>query len=183
MLSLIFGAAALGLLALDQWTKLWTVANFAAPTAANIYSTTDPAKPFLPGLVELTRIHNYGAAWSSFSGQKWLLIGLTSVLLAAVLVLVARKVVRHPLGVAACMLIFTGGVGNLIDRVRAGYVVDMFHFEFWPSYPVFNVADICVVIGAVIGSVYYLWLYEKYDAKPKTAKEEIADGEADTPTE
>ena len=183
MLYLIFGAAALGLLALDQWTKLWTVANFAAPAASNIYSTTDPAKPFLPGLVELTRVHNYGAAWSSFSGQKWLLIGLTSVLLVLLLVLVAKKVVRHPMGLAACTLIFAGGVGNLIDRVRAGYVVDMFHFEFWPSYPVFNVADICVVIGAVIGSVYYLWLYEKYDAKPKKAKEERTDGEADAPTE
>ena len=183
MLYLICGAAALGLLALDQWTKLWTVANFAAPTAANIYSTNDPAKPFLPGLVELTRVHNYGAAWSSFSGQKWLLIGLTAVLLTILLVLVVKRVVRHPLGVAACTLIFAGGVGNLVDRIRAGYVVDMFHFEFWPSYPVFNVADICVVIGAVIGSVYYLWLYEKYDAKPQKKKEERTDGDADAPTE
>ena len=183
MLYFIFGAVALGLVALDQWTKIWTVANFSAPLASNIYSTTDPAKPFLPGLVELTRVHNYGAAWSSFSGQKWLLIGLTGVLLVIVLVLVARRVVRHPVGLAACMLILAGGVGNLIDRVRAGYVVDMFHFEFWPSYPVFNVADICVVIGAVIGSVYYLWLYDKYDAKPKQRKEEANDGEADAPTE
>ena len=81
MLYFIFGAVALGLVALDQWTKVWTVANFAAPLASNIYSTTDPAKPFLPGLVELTRVHNYGAAWSSFSGQKWLLIGLISPIL------------------------------------------------------------------------------------------------------
>lgn len=183
MLYFIFGAAALGLVALDQWIKLWTVANFAAPTAVNIYSTADPAKPFLPGVVELTRVHNYGAAWSSFSGQKWLLVGLTSVLLVIVLVLVAKKIVRHPAGLAACMLILAGGIGNLIDRVRAGYVVDMFHFVFWPSYPVFNVADICVVIGAVIGSVYYLWLYDKFDAKPKQPKEEHADGEADAPTE
>ena len=104
-------------------------------------------------------------------------------LLVIVLVLVVKRVVRHPVGLAACMLILAGGVGNLIDRVRAGYVVDMFHFEFWPSYPVFNVADICVVIGAVIGSVYYLWLYDKYDAKPKRRKEEANDGEADAPTE
>ncbi len=172
-----------GLLALDQWTKFWTVDNFAAPAAANIYSTTDPAKPLLPGLVELTRIHNYGAAWSSFSGQKWLLIGVTAVLLTVMLVLMARKVVRHPLGLMACTLIFTGGVGNLIDRVRMGYVVDMFHFEFWPSYPVFNVADICVVIGAIFGSVYYLWLYEKYDVKQKPVEEELTDGETDAPTE
>ena len=169
-----------GLLALDQWTKFWAVANFAAPTAANIYSTTDPAKPFLPGLVELTRIHNYGAAWSSFSGQKWLLIGLTAVLLTVILVLVARKVVRHPVGLVACTLILTGGVGNLIDRVRMGYVVDMFHFEFWPSYPVFNVADMCVVVGAILGSIYYMWLYEKYDAPAKKGE---TDGDSDAPTE
>ena len=169
-----------GLLALDQWTKFWTVANFAAPTAANIYSTADPAKPFLPGLVELTRIHNYGAAWSSFSGQKWLLIGVTAVLLTVMLVLMVRKVVRHPLGLMACTLIFTGGVGNLIDRVRMGYVVDMFHFEFWPSYPVFNVADICVVIGACMGAVYYMWIYDKYDAPVKKGE---TDGDSDAPTE
>ena len=176
MLYLLFIGAAAGLVALDQWTKLWTVANFAAPTAANIYSTTDPAKPFLPGLVELTRVHNYGAAWSSFSGQKWLLIGLTAVLLTVILVLVARKAVRHPVGLVACTLILTGGVGNLIDRVRMGYVVDMFHFEFWPSYPVFNVADICVVCGAILGAVYYMWLYEKYDMRKKV------DGDSDTPS-
>ena len=167
MLYLICGAAALGLLALDQWTKLWTVANFAAPTAANIYSTNDPAKPFLPGLVELTRIHNYGAAWSSFSGQRFLLLGVTAVIIGAVLFVLVRRIVRHPLGVAACCLIVSGGIGNLIDRFRVGYVVDMFHFEFWPSYPVFNVADICVVCGAILGAVYYVFLYEKYDAKKK----------------
>ena len=173
-----------GLVSMDQWTKLWTVANFAAPTAGNIYSTADPAKPFLPGLVELTRVHNYGAAWSSFSGQRWLLLGVTSVLLIVIAVLVVKRVVRHPLGLSACVLIFSGGIGNLIDRARVGYVVDMFHFEFWPSYPVFNVADICVVIGAVLGSIYYLWIYEKYDAPKKAqVKEEPTDGEADAPTE
>jgi len=76
-----------------------------------------------------------------------------------------RRVVRHPLGVAAGCLIISGGLGNILDRVRLGYVVDMFHFTFWPSYPVFNVADICIVTGAVLGAVYYLWFYEKYDKK------------------
>jgi signal peptidase II len=156
------------------------VANFAAPTAANIYSTPDPAKPFLPGLVELTRVHNYGAAWSSFSGQKWLLLGVTTVLMAGILFVLGRRIVRHPVGIAACMLVLSGGIGNLIDRVKLGYVVDMFHFEFWPSYPVFNVADICVVIGACMGAVYYMWLYEKYDVPVKKGE---ADGDSDAPTE
>ena len=49
-----------------------------------------------------------------------------------------------------------------------GYVVDMFHLEFWPSYPTFNVADICVVCGAVLAVIYYLWFYERYDGKGRT---------------
>ena len=184
MFYVIFLCAVAGLVAADQWTKLWTVANFAAPAAPNLYSTADAAKPFLPGIVELTRVHNYGAAWSSFSGQRWLLLGVTSVLLIVIAVLVVKGIVQHPLGLSACVLIFSGGIGNLIDRARVGYVVDMFHFEFWPSYPVFNVADICVVVGTVLGSIYYLWLYEKYDAPRKAQpKEEPTDGEADAPTE
>ena len=62
------------------------------------------------------------------------------------------------------MLIISGGLGNILDRARLGYVVDMFNFQFM-SYPVFNVADICIVSGAMLGAVYYLWFYEKYDGK------------------
>lgn len=160
ILSALLGAV---LLALDQWVKWWTAASFAAPVPPNIYVTADAARPLLPGLVELTRVHNYGAAWSSLSGQRWLLVGLTSAIAAAVLFVLIRRIVRHPLGVLACSLILSGGVGNILDRVRLGYVVDMFHFQFWPSYPVFNVADICVVCGAGLAAVYYLWFYERYD--------------------
>ena len=153
----VFGVLAAALLALDQWLKVWITANL--PLGESM--------PFLPGFVELLTVHNYGAAWSSFSGQRVLLLGVTAVIIGAVLFVLARRIVRHPLGVAACCLVISGGVGNLIDRVRFGYVVDMFHFEFWPSYPVFNVADICVVCGAILGAIYYMWIYEKYAAKPK----------------
>jgi len=153
----VFGVLAAALLVLDQWLKVWITANL--PLGESM--------PFLPGFVELLTVHNYGAAWSSFSGQRVLLLGVTAVIIGAVLFVLARRIVRHPLGVAACCLIVSGGIGNLIDRFRVGYVVDMFHFEFWPSYPVFNVADICVVCGAILGVIYYLWIYEKYDAKPK----------------
>mgnify|MGYP005948206015 CR=1 FL=1 len=105
-----------------------------------------------------------------------LVCALTDAVLA-VAVALARRLIRHPLGVAAGMLIIAGGLGNLIDRVRLGYVVDMFHLEFWPSYPVFNVADICVVCGAVLAVIYYLWFYEKYDKRGK------AHGDADAPSE
>ena len=146
---------ALGLLALDQWVKDWVSAHI--PLGEGL--------PFLPGFIELRTVHNYGAAWSSFSGQRWLLLALTSAIVLAVTLLLAKRVVRHPLGVLSCCLILSGGVGNIVDRARLGYVVDMFHFGFWPSYPVFNVADICVVSGAILGAVYYLWFYEKYDKR------------------
>lgn len=153
----VFATLAAGLLVLDQWLKLWITANL--PLGESM--------PFMPGFVELLTVHNYGAAWSSFSDQRILLLFVTSLIISTLILLMARRIVRHPLGVAACCLVISGGIGNLIDRFRVGYVVDMFHFEFWPSYPVFNVADICVVCGAILGAIYYMWIYEKYDAKPK----------------
>ncbi|MEG2222051.1 MAG: signal peptidase II [Oscillospiraceae bacterium] len=160
---LFYGILALALLGVDQWVKHWTVLTFAPPLAGTTY-TMDAPRALLPGVVELTRVHNYGAAWSSFSGMRWLLIGVTTAIVVAVAVVVVRKIVRHPLGLTACALILSGGVGNLIDRLRMGYVVDMFNFQFI-HYPVFNVADICVVSGAILAAIYYLWFYEKYDQK------------------
>ena len=159
MVYLVCLIPALLLLAVDQWLKAWITANL--PLGETM--------PFLPGLVEFQTVHNYGAAWSSFAGQRWLLVAVTSVIVLAVVVILARRMVRHPLGMTACALIASGGLGNIIDRVRLGYVVDMFHFEFWPSYPVFNVADICVVAGCVLGVIYYLWFYERYDRRETDA--------------
>ena len=65
-----------------------------------------------------------------------------------------------------CTLILSGGIGNIIDRIVHGYVVDMFDLQLF-SYPVFNLADCCVVVGAILGGIYYLFLYEKYDKKKK----------------
>ncbi len=161
--SLILAAV---LLAADQWVKYWTVTHLALGESC----------PLLPGFVELLRVHNYGAAWSSFSGMRWLLVGVTAVIVAAVAFVLARRIVRHPLGVLACALIISGGLGNISDRLRLGYVVDMFNFQFM-SYPVFNVADICVVCGAFMGAAYYLWFYEKYDKKGGQH------GDIDAPTE
>ena len=163
----IFGLLGLAALGLDQWVKAWITAHLA------LGETT----PLLPGLVELMRVHNYGAAWSSFSGQKWLLLGVTGVIVLAVVWLLVRKVVRHPVGILACCLILSGGIGNILDRLRLGYVVDMLHFQFWPSYPTFNVADMCIVSGAVLGAVYYVYLYEKHDRrKPNGADDATGNG-------
>ena len=155
MLYALCTALALALLGLDQWVKHYVT----------VHIPLGEARPLLPGLVELRTVHNYGAAWSSLAGMRWLLVAITGVIIAAVAVILIRRIVRHPVGVMAGFLILSGGLGNIVDRVRLGYVVDMFHLTFWPSYPVFNVADICIVGGAVLGAVYYLWFYEKYDKK------------------
>ena len=158
--------AILVLIAADQAVKFWTVANLELGETAQL----------LPGLVELLRLHNYGAAWSSFSGMRLLLIALTSALMAFLAVLLIKKVVRHPLGVCSLTLVLAGGIGNLIDRIRLGYVVDMLHFQFWPSYPVFNVADMFVVVGVILFLLYYLFLYEKTDSKKARAEQAEKEG-------
>ena len=144
------------LLGADQLIKYWTVEHLALGESA----------AFLPGIVRLTRVHNYGAAWSSFSGQTTALAVVTVLLMAAVAYLLVRRIVRHPLGVIAGVMILAGGVGNLIDRLFRGYVVDMFDLLLF-DYPVFNLADCFVVVGVILGAVYYLWFYEKYDARKK----------------
>lgn len=156
MLYILFLALGAAGLALDQWLKAYVTANIPLGQAQSL----------LPGVVELRTVHNYGAAWSSFSGSRWLLVAVTSIIVIFVTVLLVRRVVRHPLGVAACCMVISGGLGNIIDRVRLGYVVDMFNLLFM-NYPVFNVADILVVCGAVLGCIYYLWFYERCDKAVK----------------
>ena len=151
---MIYAAALLLLLAADQLVKLWVVRHM------ELFDTM----ALLPGFVELKYVQNTGGGWSVLSEHTWLLSLLTALIMAVVLFLMLRRVVRHPLGLWSCTLVLAGGLGNLIDRLRLGYVVDMFHFQFWSSYPVFNVADICIVIGMILGAVYYLFLYEKVDA-------------------
>ena len=131
--------------------------------------------PLLPGVVQLTRLHNTGAAWSSFSGKTGLLAAVTIVLMLAVAWLLVKRIVRHPLGVTAGVLVLGGGIGNVIDRVCRGYVVDMLDLQF-VDYPIFNLADCFVVIGVVLGAAYYLWCYDKYDKKKEPRDDAASEG-------
>ena len=148
----LFALAAAGL---DQVTKLLVVRDI--PLHGDV--------PLLPGVLGLTHVHNDGAAFSSLRGMQGLFILIFLVFTGAVVYEYFRKRLPFTRFDRVCIAaVYGGGLGNLIDRVRLGYVVDMFNLEFI-HYPVFNVADCCIVVGAVLAVVYYLWFYEKYDKR------------------
>ncbi|MEK1482354.1 signal peptidase II [Limosilactobacillus fermentum] len=125
------------LVGLDQFVKYWVSANIALGTSHG----------FIPGLMNLTNLHNDGAAWSILEGQQWFFYLIT---LAAVVVLayLMRQWHTNRWEMIALSLIMAGALGNFIDRVHQHYVVDM--FELLPiNFPVFNVADSCLTVGVI----------------------------------
>jgi signal peptidase II len=94
-------------------------------------------KSFIPGLLRLDYVRNYGASWNMLTGKRWFLIVVTIVAIIVIIVILAGKVLKHPLCTWGLTAIAAGGVGNLIDRVRLSYVADMFEFTF-VKFPVFT---------------------------------------------
>lgn len=160
---MLYGAisllAALALAGIDQIIKFWAVANLQ-PVGT---------MPLIPGILELRFVLNDGMAFSLLSGQRWLLIGATSVMLIALLVLLFRRDLSLPERIA-WVLVVGGGIGNLIDRVQTGVVVDYLNVLFM-EFAVFNFADICVCVG--IGLVILLLVLEMI-REHKAAKEKAS---------
>ena len=140
MTYLLMTLFAAGAVALDQYTKALTVANIP------LYGRV----PFWDGLFHFTYVQNTGAAFSSFLGQQWL-FALIFVIFTAVLIYEMKKNTMGFLPFERWCLaaIWAGGLGNMIDRVRLGYVVDMIEVEFI-RFPVFNVADCFITCGCVL---------------------------------
>lgn len=124
----------------DQITKFMTVANIA------LYEDV----PFIPGLLQLTYVQNTGAAFSSFEGQQWLF----ALIFVVFTVMVFWEYFKSPMPFTKlerwCIFaIYGGGLGNMIDRIRLGYVVDMIETTFM-EFPVFNVADCFITCGCIL---------------------------------
>ncbi len=139
MAFLFYCLFAVGIVAADQITKLLTVANI--PEYGRV--------PAIDGLFHFTYVQNDGAAWSMMSGMRWLFVALFLV----ITVLVVWEYFKKPMPFTKferwCIAaIYGGGLGNIIDRVRLGYVVDMIEVEFI-SFPVFNVADCFITCGCI----------------------------------
>ena len=132
----LFAAA---IVAADQYTKFVVVENIA------LYEKV----PFLPGFIGFTYAQNTGGAWSLFSGMMWLFVAVFAVMT----VLILWEYFKSPMPFSKferwCIAaIYGGGLGNMIDRVRLGYVVDMIETEFI-TFPIFNVADCFITCGCI----------------------------------
>ena len=124
----------------DQLSKLWVVQNI--PLHEHI--------PAIPGLFDLTYVQNTGAAFSSFQGMRWLFALIFLLFTAAIIWEFSKKRLPFTTFERWCIAaVFAGGLGNMIDRIRLGYVVDMINLEFM-DFPVFNVADCFVCCGCFV---------------------------------
>ena len=113
---------------------------------------------FIKGLIDIVYIHNKGGAWGILEGHTWGLLAMTIVIMLICLALLFKWGAKNKLLFWAMSLVLFGGLGNMIDRIfRDGNVVDFLHFEFWPTFPVFNVADCAIVIGVALLVIYFIF--------------------------
>lgn len=164
MISYILAAiAGLAVLGVDQYTKVF-MEKFLADKPDGV--------GFIPGFIDLIYVRNGGGAWGMLSGHTWLLLSITIIIMLICIALLMRVGIKNKLMFWAICLILGGGLGNMIDRIlRGGEVIDFLHFEFLPQFPVFNVADIGVVVGAGLLIFYFL-----RDAVNDSRKKRGADG-------
>lgn len=135
MVTLAIGAI---VFAIDYWTKWLVLTQMAEHQSI----------PIIPGFFQLTFIMNPGAAFGILAHQKWLFVLVSLAAIGLIVFHAFHREGRQPLTALAMGLILGGAVGNLVDRIRFGAVVDMFDF-YWRDWhwPVFNVADIAIVCG------------------------------------
>ena len=110
----------------------------------------------IPYIFNFTYVQNYGAAWSIFSGSRVFLTIISFVFLIILAVFYVIENKRGPLFQVGIGLLFAGAVGNLVDRIALGFVRDFIQFDFWKSFPVFNIADSAITIGVVLLAIHFV---------------------------
>ena len=157
-----------GIVAADQLTKLWVLRDI--PLYGNV--------PVIPGVFSLTYIQNRGAAWGSFQGMIWLFAIIFALFTIGVIWEFSKKRMPFKTFDRWCIAaIWAGGLGNMIDRIRMGFVVDMIKTDFM-DFPIFNVADCfitCGCIALIVSLVFFnkdFWKDEKKQEKETEGTEE-----------
>ena len=145
ILALAVGALVLGM---DQYTKYLIVSTF------DINEGTE----FINGILDIQYIRNGGGAWGILEGHTWGLLAMTIAIMIICISLLFRWGMKNKLVFWAMSLVLFGGIGNMIDRIfRGGLVVDFLHFEFWDTFPVFNVADCFITCGCVLLMIHLVF--------------------------
>lgn len=151
---------ALAVVVLDRLMKIFIVNRIPGEIVAGSWVRTGENIPLIPGVIHLTQVHNYGAAFSILENMRWPLLIVSILLMGAVVWGLFSGKVKHATGLWSLGLILGGALGNAIDRALFGYVVDMFEVEFM-HYAVFNVADVFIVCGGLLFCVYILFFEGK----------------------
>ncbi len=136
------------LVALDQISKYLVV----------LYLPREAQIKVIPYLFNFTYVENRGAAWGMMADSRWIFIIVSAVAISVLAVLLLYAAKSKKFFVASLVLIFAGGIGNMIDRIANGYVVDFIQFDFFQKFPVFNVADSYVTIGGAMLIIYMLFI-------------------------
>lgn len=157
------------LVVIDQLIKILIINNI------DMYQSIPVIKFVDYEVFNLTYILNDGAGWSLFSGKKYFLIIITFIFLVGIIIYLLKFANKSRFLYCALTLIIAGGFGNLIDRVfRDGNVIDYIETRFM-NFPIFNFADICVVIGGILFFIYILFL-DNSDKK-KDSEKKLSEGE------
>ncbi len=137
-------------------TILAIVADQLSKAAVLQYLRAVETVPLLDGIFHLTYVENRGAAFGIFQNQRWIFIVLTLAVVFLLVYVVYIKKFRNKMFLICGALVCGGAIGNLIDRVCRGFVVDMFDFRLI-HFPVFNIADICVCVGVILAGIYFVF--------------------------
>lgn len=142
---------------------------------AVVHLKDQPPLVLIPDVFELHYNENPGAAFGILSDHRWVFISITIIVMVFLLVLLlSGRFKKYKLLNASAILIVAGGIGNLIDRIAYGYVVDFLYFKLI-NFPIFNFADCCVVIGSAMLLIFFFFFYEE---KPKDRRKAPDEAEA-----
>ena len=144
------------LIIIDQITKYFTV------------TTLKPigSKEIIGGILSLTYVENRGAAFGILQNARWVFIIITIAAIGAIVAYILKMKPKNKTLMFSLSLILSGAIGNMIDRTFRSFVVDMIEVTFI-DYPVFNFADCCVVIGAILLGIYILFIYKEPEKEDK----------------
>lgn len=152
-----------------MWMAFWIVLLTAIDQILK-FIARDYIKPvdsitIIPNILNFTYVENRGAAFGLFQNQRWFFIAFAAIMIFVFVYLITYKHVQDKLFIVAAVLIIAGGIGNIIDRLFLGYVIDYIKVSFFP--PVCNFADYCITCGTILLMIYVLFIYKEKNVEIK----------------